>query len=415
MSCYQKSLKLLDRALERIPLATQTFSKGYNYFPKGVSPIYLEGGEGSYVWDVDGNEFIDHVLGLGAITLGYRYPVVDDAIMHQLYTSGYIHSLPHPLEVELAELLVDIIPCAEMVRFLKTGSEATSAAIRVARAYTGRMGIAFFGYHGWHEWYSVSSERNKGISKSLLKFIHSFNYNDINSLHRVLDREGIATVIMEPMIVHPPKDDFLQQVKELTHKHGAILIFDEVVTGFRWSLGGAQEYFGVIPDLATFGKGMANGMPLSAVVGRADIMREFEDVFVSSTFGGECLSLAAGLATIQEMKDKDTIGYIWELGRKLMSGLRKVGLEVDGFPCRPAILTPFSPEEKALFIQEYLKRGILLHSGFLINLCYSHTEEDINQTIEALGEAYHIVQKTVSSGDWSILEGEIIQPAFRRL
>ena len=413
----EKSFEYLHRAEKVIPVQSQTFSKGPRYFPKGAAPVYLGYGYGSRVRDVDKNWYIDFICGLGPITLGYNYPRVNEAIKEQL-ANGIIFSLPHPLEVELSELLVDIIPCAEMVRFTKTGSEATSAAIKAARAYTGREKVVCCGYHGWHDWHSCTTDASRGIPRAMSYLISPFEYGDIRSLVSILNTEKIAAVIMEPMTIHPPKDDFLQKVKEVTHQSGAVLIFDEVVTGFRWSLGGAQEYFGVTPDLATFGKGMSNGMPLNAVVGKKEIMKEYEwgsMVFFSSTFGGECLSLAAGLATIQEMREKDTIGYCWKLGQKLIDGLNTIGLETIGYPCRPAIIKPFTPEEKTLFLQEVIKRGILLHSGFLINLCFSHTEDDIDRAIEACGEAMEIVNKTVASGDWSILKGEIIQPAFRRI
>jgi len=406
-----KSFEYLERAEKVIPVCSQVFSKAPSYFPRGVSPVYLEQGWGSHVWDVDGNKYIDFICGLGPITLGYRYPKVDRAIMEQLLNHGITYSLPHPLEVQLSELLIEIIPCAEMVRFLKTGSEACQAAVRAARAYTGRMGIAYRGYHGWHEWYAVTTERPKGISKSYQKFMFEFEYNNIESLERIFNREGIAAVIMEPVIVNPPKDNFLQKVRDLCTKHGAVLIFDEVVTGFRMALGGAQEYFGVTPDLTTFGKGIANGMPLSVVCGKKEIMREFEDIFVSSTFGGECLSLAAGLATIQEMRDKDTIGYIWNLGKELMNGLDNLGLKPIGYPCRPFYQLPNnSPEMTSLFVQEMHRKGILIHSGPALNLCYSHTQEDIDKTLSAIERTLEDIRT-----DKVKLEGGIVQPAFRRL
>ena len=413
---FTKSQELLSKAEKVIPVCTQTFSKGYLYFPKGVSPVYLEHGEGSHVWDVDGNKFIDFICGLGPITLGWNYPRINESIKSQL-DAGIIFSLPHPLEVELSEVLNGIIPCAEMVRFFKTGSEACQAAIRAARAYTDRDHIAFRGYHGWHEWYAVKSERPKGIPDAYDDYIHQFEYNDIDSLRAIFDLypDQVAAVIMEPVIVEKPKTGFLEQVKLLCQQNRALLIFDEIVTGFRWSFGGAQEYFNIVPDLACFGKGMANGMPLNCVVGRADIMKEFEEIFVSSTFGGECLSLAAGLATIQEMWDRETIEHCWQMGKKLMTGLQNIGLKMGGYPCRPAILTEFSHQEKALFIQEYIKRGILIHSSLVINLCYSHTTDDITKAVNACGEAYSVVRKTIASEDWSVLKGEIIQPMFRRL
>ena len=408
---FTNSIDLLNKAKQLIPLATQTFSKGYRYFPKGVSPIYIRLGQGSHIWDIDGNEYIDFICGLGPITLGWNYPAVNEAIKKQL-KDGIIFSLPHSLEVELSELLVELIPCAEMIRFTKTGSEATSAAIRAARAYTGRDHIAFRGYHGWHEWYAITTEKPKGIPRVMNDLIAPFEYNSIDSLWRAFatHRDDIAAVIMEPVIVQSPENNFLQEVKELTHQKGAVLIFDEIVTGFRWSLSGAQGYFNVIPDLATFGKGMANGMPLNCIVGRRDIMKEFEDIFVSSTFGGECLSLAAGLATITEMKNKDTITKIWNLGEYLMRGLKDIGIEVLGYSCRPMIVFPDDPKTKSLWLQELIKQNILIHSGGLINLCYSHSFADIDKAITA----FDIVLKLIKENKVE-LEGEIVQPAFRRL
>jgi len=413
---FDKSFEYLKRAKKLIPVCSQTFSKSYRWFPFGVYPVYLQRGEGSHVWDVDGNEYVDFILGLGVITLGYNYPAVNQAIMRQL-DDGIIFSLPHPLEIEVSELLNKVIPCAQMVRFSKTGSEVTSAAIRAARAYTGRDKIAFRGYHGWHEWYSIGSDRPKGIPKVFGNYIHQFAYNDIGSLEHIFAEHPteIAAVIMEPTIFQPPKDAFLLKVKELTHQNGAVLIFDEMVTGFRLALGGAQQYFGVVPDLATFGKGMANGMPISAVVGRRDIMREFEEVFFSTTFGGECLSLAAAKATINEMQVKSGIEAVWRLGDKLVSGLKAVGFSMTGYPCRPMILLDNeTPEVRSLFMQECVKRGILMHSG-AINLCFSHTEEDINRTISACTEAKEVLDKAVRENRVTeMLEGEVIQPSFRR-
>lgn len=408
-----KSLEYLARAEKVIPTCSQTFSKSWRYFPKGAAPVYLKGGYGSRVYDVDGNVYTDYILGLGPITLGYCYPKVDEAILDQL-SSGIILSLPHPLEVELSELLVNIIPCADMVRFSKTGSEVTSAAIKAARAYTNREHIAQFGYHGWHDWYTAKTNRSKGIPLVYDSLVHTFEYNDLDSLRAIFDLypDQVAAVIMEPTVIVSPLSNFLSQVRELTHQNGAVLIFDEIVTGFRWHLGGAQTYFRVIPDMATFGKGMANGMPLNCVVGRADIMKMYDwegEVFFSTTFGGECLSLAAGLATINEMGEKGTINHCWNLGHKLIKGLSDLDIEVIGFPCRPFISHPFTEKEKTFVIQELIKRGLLVHSGFLINLCYSHTFFDIDMLLNAFED----IMKLISNNKIS-LEGEIVQSAFRR-
>jgi len=407
----------LRRAKGLIPGQTQTFSKRASWFVEGVYPTYLKRGNGCLVWDADGNKYTDLIMGLGAVTLGYCYTKVDWAIMRQL-RDGIIFSLPHPLEVELSELLNSIIPCAEMVRFTKTGSLATQAAVRAARAFTGRSKIAYRGYHGELEWYAITTERPKGIPEVYGDYMLQFDYNDIGSLERVFTKNPnqIAAVIMEPVIFDNPKSDFLHQVKWLAQNHGALLIFDEIVTGFRMVLGGAQAFFDVVPDIATFGKGMANGMPLAAVVGRADVMRECEEIFFSSTFGGECLSLAAAVATIKEMRSKNTIRHVWEMGSRLTGSLLDAGIATTGYSCRPAIIIPNETvETRSLFMQECLKRGILMHS-FAINLCYEHKEEDIDCVARACIEAYEVVQKAVNEGNVSEkLEGKIIQPAFRRL
>lgn len=407
---FIESHKLLARALEVIPIASQTFSKNYKYFVLGASPIFLQRGKGSHVWDVDNNKFLDYILGLGAITLGYNHPEINLAIWNQMVERGIVFSQPSPLETEMAEKLIDIIPCAEMARFLKTGSEATQAAIRAARAYTGRSHIAFRGYHGWHSWYSITTERNKGIPLTESQYMHQFEYNNIGSLEVLFEDYDLAAVIMEPMIVESPKPGFLETIRELCSSYKTVLIFDEIVTGFRWSLGGAQEYFRVVPDLATFGKGMANGMPLACVCGKKEIMREFEDIFVSSTLGGECLSLAAGLATIREMQKKDTIKHNWDMGRLLMDGLKDIGISSTGFPCRPILqLENDTPHLRSLLMQELIKRDILIHNGLLINLCASHTKDDIDHAISAFGDSMKAIESGVE------LEGEVVKTAFRRL
>ena len=410
---FTNSIDLLNKAKQLIPLATQTFSKGYNYYPYGTSPIFIKRGEGAYVWDIDNNMFVDFVCGLGPITLGWNYPVVNEAIKKQL-GDGIIFSLPHPLEVELSELISKIIPCAEMVRFSKNGTDVTNAAVRLARAYTGKPKIVYYGYHGGgNDWYGIATDKSLGILDILSDYIVPFDYNDLNSLRAQFDLNPnqIAAVIMEPVITGAPLPGFLEGVKQLCKYNGALLIFDEIVTGFRMSLGGAQEYFNVIPDIATFGKGIANGMPLNVLVGRKDIMKLLEGIFFSYTFAGECLSLAAGLATIQEMKAKKTIEHCWRMGQRLVRGLTILGVQCLGYPCRPMLVLPNnSPYMRSLVIQELIKRGILIHSGMLVNLCYSHSEEDIDEALNA----FEIVLKLIKENKVK-LEGEIVTPSFRRL
>jgi len=414
---FSKSIRLLEKAKEIIPVQSQTFSKSWKYYPFPVSPIYIDHAKGSHVWDADGNEFIDFICGLCPITLGWNYPAVDKAIKKQL-KKGITFSLPSPLEIELSEIICDIIPSAGAVRFMKTGSEACQAAVRIARAYTGREHILSFGYHGWHSEFSVITERPKGIPKSFANYIHEFEYNNIESLEKLFFgyKDKVACVIMEPVIIQHPVGRFLQDVSDMAHINGALLCFDETVTGFRFPDFSAQNYFGVTPDISVFGKGCANGMPLSFVCGRKDIMREFEDVFVSGTFHGECLSLAACIATIKEMQSKRVIDHIWYKGRYIITKLREYGFEIGGYPCRVAILNKYSDKGKALLLQELFADGIMIHSNLVLNICYSHSKKDCDKLIDSLVRSSHLVcGAEMNDNIDNLLKGSIIQPAFRRI
>ncbi len=395
-------------------------------FVEGAYPVFLERGRGCRVWDVDGNEYVDYILGLASITLGYGYPPVAEAVRAQI-DAGSIFSLPHPLEAEIAERLTEVIPCARMVRFLKTGSEANAAAVRVARAATGREMIVYCGYHGWHDWYAVTTPRSKGIPKGTNDLIVPFGFNDLTSLEAVLEqhRGQIAAVIMEAVLLDEPARGFLEGVKAAAHRHGAVLIFDEIVTGFRWAVGGAQEYFGVVPDLATFGKGMANGLPLAVVVGREELMREFEDVFVSSTFGGDTLALAAARATLTEYRQRSVIEHLWTIGRRFQESFRGavsrtgVAAECVGYPVHPKIVFGGESEHirrltMSLFLQETARRGVIFHfAGF--NVSFSHSDDDVDQTLVACEDALRVVGQAVEDGRIAErLEGKPYGEVFRR-
>jgi len=423
----EQSQALKSRADKLIPSCTQTFSKGPTQYVQGVAPVFLVRGEGSHVWDADRNEYIDYPMALGPIILGHNYPAVTEAVMRQIQ-DGTTFSLPHPLEVEVAELLVQAIPCAEMVRFGKNGSDATSGAVRVARAYTGRDIIACCGYHGWQDWYIGTTTRNKGVPKAVQELTIPFEYNNIESLERIFNEHPaqVAAVIMEPVGMVKPYDEFLQKVQELTKRQGALLIFDEVVTGFRLTPGGAQEYFDVTPDLGCFGKAMANGYPIAAVVGHKEVMELFDEIFFSFTFGGETLSLAAARATIKEMQEKNVIGHLWEQGQKLKDGYniiaREFGLgiytECIGFAPRTVIT--FKDKNggeslllKSLFQQECLKRGVLFSGGQ--NICFSHSHADIEETLRVYRASMEILAEAIQYGDaGDRLEGEILKPVFRK-
>src|SRR5207249_4914719 len=335
-----RSREYFARARKVIPSCTQTFSKGHTQFVQGVAPLFLQRGRGSHVWDVDGNEYVDYVMALGPIVLGYDDPDVLAAV----------------------------------------------------RALT-----------------------------------HPFTYDDLGSLERIFaEYPGrIAAVIMEPVGVVEPARDFLQRVATLTHTNGAVLIFDEIVTGFRLALGGAQERFGVTPDLACFGKAMANGFPLSAVVGRREIMEVFDEIFFSFTFGGEALSLAAARATIAKLREKNVIEHLWRQGTALRDGYTALAREHGiadrtrciGLPPRTVLTFKDAPGAdslamKSLFQQEMIKRGILTSGGF--NVCYAHSDEDVRRTLAACGDALFVLARALAEDRVeAALEGPAIQPVFR--
>ena len=422
------SLALKAKAEKLIPSGSQTFSKGPSQFVQGVAPVYLERGEKAHVWDVDGNEYIDTVLALAPIILGYCDPCVDGAVQEQL-KKGVSFSLPHRLEIEVAEKLIAMIPCAEMVRFGKNGSDATSGAIRAARAYTGREMIACCGYHGWQDWYIGTTTRNGGVPKSTCELTKTFSYNAIASLEEIFSRYPgqVAAVIMEPVSVDLPRDNFLENVQELAHANGAVLIFDEMITGFRLAKGGAQEYFGVTPDMACFGKAMANGFPLSAIAGQRELMRVFDDIFFSFTFGGETVSLAAANATMQTLLDKDVIGVLWEQGERLQEGFNVLaaGLGVSQyFTCKGlsprTIIDIKAPDGidplliKGILQQEMVRRGVLW-AGYH-NVCFSMSEADVMHVLRAYRAALPVVLAALESGaPEKFLEGEGLQPVFRKI
>lgn len=423
---YHKSEELLARALKTIPLGSQTFSKSKTQYPYGVSPYFIVNGQGSHVWDVDGNEYVDFVNSLAAVTLGYNDPDITEAVQEQL-KEGIIFTLPHPIEMQVAEKIVEMVPCAEMVRFGKNGSDATSGATRVARAYTGRDRVAVCGYHGWQDWYIGSTARHKGVPKATRELTHQFTYNDIDSLQRIFKEwpDQVAAVIMEPMNTTEPKDGFLHKVAELTRKNGAVFIFDETITGFRFSNGGAQEYFGVTPDMATFGKGLANGYPVSAVAGKAEIMRQMEEVFFSFTFGGETLSLAAALATMTKLQREPVIKTLWTQGQKIVDGTiiliekHTLGniLSVGGKACWSFLIFKDTDvysqwELKTLFLQEVFARGILIIGSH--NMTYSHSDSDISKLLKVYDEVFAMIKEVLARKNLNeLLQTEPLVPLFK--
>jgi glutamate-1-semialdehyde-2,1-aminomutase len=417
---------LLERARRVLPGITQTYSKAPDQQVEGVYPVFLERGSGCRVWDIDGNAYIDYPCALGPVILGYGDEAVDAAVVERVQ-GGPAFSLGHRLEVEVAEVLVDTVPCAEMVRFLKTGSEATTAAVRLARAATGRDHIAMCGYHGWHDWAIGHTSRSAGVPLALRALTHQWTYNDLESLRAVFNAHPgeVAVVIMEPVGVEPPLPGFLESVLALVHDHGAVLVFDEVITGFRLAPGGAQEYFGVIPDLAVFGKAMANGYPLAAVAGRAALMEQIASTtFISSTFGGDTVALAASLATMRRIREGGVIEHLWRQGARLTEGFNALASEYE-VPARMIGLAPrrvivFEAADhadansiKGLVWQECLDRGVLLGNANFVSL--AHDDDAVDATLEAFDGALSVAGAALRHGDVSAkLRGRPPGEVFRR-
>jgi glutamate-1-semialdehyde aminotransferase len=375
---------------------------------------------------VDGNEYIDYVQGLLPNILGYAHDEVNAAAAAQL-REGHSFSLPHPIEVQLAERLTHLIPCAEMVRFGKNGSDATSGAVRAARAFTGRDRIACCGYHGWQDWYIGSTTRNAGVPVAVRQLTHPFTYNDLSGLEKLLNEHSgeFAAVIMEPVNFVEPAAGFLAGVKDLAHKHGALLIFDEICTGFHLGLGGAQKIFGVTPDMSCFGKAMGNGFPISCVLGRADVMRIFSEIFFSFTFAGEVASLAAAMKVLDILEGTDALARMEANGRTLQDGFNTMVNEAGLGARMKAIgrsqwsLLKFTEENgadspllKNLFQQEALKRGVLLLVTH--NMTAAHDGSAIHQTLEAYAEVIKTLAGWLQDSDPTrFLEGPMSQPVFR--
>lgn len=425
---------LRRRASELIPGGCHTYAKGDDQFPE-LAPPFIARGSGCHVWDLDGNEYVEYGMGLRAVTLGHAFPPVVEAVRREL-ANGSNFTRPSPIEVEAAEMLQSLIPGAEMVKFCKDGSHAVDGAIRLARAYTGRDMIAICGDHPFFstsDWFIGTTEMNAGIPQAVRQLVVKFRYNDLPSLQALFEEfpGQIACVLMEAARTEEPLPGYLEAVKALTHKQGAVLIFDEMITGFRWHLRGAQHVYGVIPDLSTFGKALANGFSVSALAGRRDIMRlggndhAQERVFLlSTTHGAETHALAAALATMRYYSDHAVIETIYARGRRLRELVERAvavyGLqgyvELVSRDCNLLFATRDAEKKpsqalRTLFMQELLRNGVIGPS-FVVS--YSHSEEDIDRTGQAIDEALRKYRLALSLGPDQLLAGRPVKPVFRR-
>ncbi len=422
----EKGEAIWPSMLKSIPGGSQTFSKGPLQYVEGVAPKVLARGSGCRVWDLDGNEYIDHALGLGPIILGHANEEVNRAAYECASDMFCSPSLPHPLELELAQTIIRHVPCADMVRFGKNGSDATAGAVRLARGITGRDIIGCCGYHGWQDWFIGSTNFSKGVPEAVRKLVDTFAYNDLSSVEELFRKHkgNMAALILEPVNFFPPEDDFLHKLRDICDSNGTLLIFDEIITGFRMDMGGAQAKFGVIPDLASFGKAVANGYPLSMVCGKEKYMHGFEDVFYSFTFGGELPSIAAALKTLEILERDNVLQHIEKMGGIFIGGFNTIASSLkmeyawsSGYGWWPMYKftekAGYSPAELlTLMQQELVKRGVLTRPAPFIS--FAHKEPDIREVLVAVKGSLSVVAEAVNENkvrDW--IEGTIIQPVIR--
>lgn len=424
-----------DRLLKAIPGGAHTYSRGFDQFPSNA-PQILKKAKNAYVFDEKDNKYLDYGMALRAVNIGYANEQINNAAIEQI-NNGNNLTRASLIELEAAEMLIDLIPSVDMVKFTKNGSTATTAAVKLSRAYTNRTLIArceehpFFSYD---DWFIGSTNITRGIVQKDIENTKLFNYNDIESLEKLFKEypNEIACVILEPSSTEHPKDNFLHKVKNLCEKNGAVFILDEMITGFRWALGGAQEYYNIEADLCTFGKAMANGFSVAAVAGKREIMQlgstEFigkERLFLlSTTHGAEMNGLGAFVETVKYLKKYKVINHLWKYGQELIDLMNKTAKEFGveknfvaaGIPCSPYYLTFNKKGEhclglRTLFAQEMVKNGVLIP---WIALSFSHKEEELDITRNALIKSLEVYKEAVENGYENYLIGEPIKPVFRK-
>lgn len=431
---FDVSRDLGRRLHAAIPGGAHTYAKGDDQFPEGMAPV-IERGFGSHVWDVDGNEFIEYGNGLRAVVLGHAYPSVVEAAAEAM-KRGTNFVRPARLELECAEAFLDLVPGAEMVKFCKNGSDATTAAVKLARSITGRELVGLCSDHPFFsvdDWFIGTTAFNAGIPEATTALSRGFRYNDLDSVRALFAREPgrIACLILEAAKNEEPNPGFLQGLRELCDREGALLVLDEMITGFRWHPGGAQTLYGVTPDLSSFGKAFGNGFSLSALAGKREYMErgglhhDHERVFLlSTTHGAETHALAAGLEVMRIFREEPVVETMERRGERLRAGVsaaaKRHGVEAQVqalgrpqcmvFTTRDRDGEPSQPF-RTLFLQETIRRGLLMPS---LVLSYSHDDDDVDRTIEAIDETLAIYARALEDGVEKHLEGRPVQPVFRR-
>ncbi len=431
---YQK------RLLKAIPGGAHTYSRGYDQYPSNA-PEILTRGKGAYVYDSSNRKYLDYGMALRAINIGYSEKTIDDAAIEHIKKGNNL-TKPSLIELQAAELLINTIDSVDMVKFTKNGSTAVSAAVKLARAHTGKELIArcrqhpFFSYD---DWFIGSTSITKGIPRSTIKLTKFFNFNDIDSIKKLILKypDKIACIVLEPATSVCPtelkdKSNFLKEVQKICNKNNIVFILDEMITGFRWHLKGAQHIYGIKPDISTFGKAMANGFSVSCVAGRREIMQhgsiEFKNrertFLLSTTHGAEMSSLAAFIKTVHFLKENDVIQHMWDYGDKLKNMMNNLSYDlkiddkfiVSGPSCSPVYDTKnndmkSSLEFRTLFSQEMIAHDVLMP---FITLCYRHRQKELKITERAVRKSLEVYKKALDSSVSKYLKGDVIKPVFRK-
>ena len=432
-----------QRLHQVIPAGAHTYSRGDDQYPDNA-PAILERGEGAYVWDTDGNKFLDYGMGLRSVNIGYGYKSIADAAYAELLKGNNL-TRASTTELLAAEKLRSMVPSAEMVKFAKHGSTVTTAAVKLARAYTNKKLIAVCAeqpFFSFDDWFIGSTVMSRGVPEEIAALTVKFNFNKIETVQKLFDehKREVACVIMEPcstiapcVSTQNPNENFLHEVQNLCHKNGAVFILDEMITGFRWHLNGAQKQFNIAPDISTFGKAMANGFAVAALTGKKEIMQlggilneGSERVFLTSTtHGAEMGALGAFLKTMEVLENENVVEHFWSYGKKLMDGFNSIAADLgienqfyfEGYPCSPSYTTKdktgnVSLALRTLFSREMLKRKVMMP---WVGLCYMHRDEELQITLDAGREALKIYSQALNDGTEKYLEGSnIIKPVFRK-
>jgi glutamate-1-semialdehyde 2,1-aminomutase len=432
----KKGVKLWNRAKEIIPGGTQLLSKRQEMFIPDQWPSYFKRAKGVDIWDLDGNHFIDmSIMGVGSCILGYADNDVNRAVK-SIIDNCSMTTLCCPEEVELAEILLKVNPWAHMVRYAKTGGEAMAIAVRIARAHTGKDIVAFCGYHGWHDWYlaaNLSDDKSldghllpgllpKGVPRSLRGTALPFNYNNLSELENIVESHDVGIIVMEPLRHHEPEKGFLEGVRKIADEHDIVLIFDEITSGWRMNVGGVHEIYGVIPDVAVYGKAMGNGYPIAAVVGKEYVMESAQESFISSTFWTEGIGLRASIATIEKIERNNVPAHLIEIGTRISEGwniLSKdhgIAVEVMGIPPLTTLkfISVQSQAMHTLFSQEMLAKGFLASKS--VYASYSHTPDHVCAYIDAADDVFSTIRKGLDNKNLEcLLKGPVAHEGFKRL